>query len=239
MIKPTRMVRLHPGDPSGNLYNIALKPVVFFADLFYFQGMGNVTNGKIIIGYNKNQIKITPTDHVFVIEYYEKMFVNSNYANVRKAFELYYKWGKEYETGSLTTLDNRKVKIDKVKYKWDIENNLKRFRKNYESYGLNKTDTKTKAEIDAAWKQIEEALPSEEKYKELKAGKLAGETVLASICDLLDNYLSVASLFSGKEYTFTYTNHIGVYEKLLIGPKDISDIRTIIDKPIATYLDLE
>ena len=104
---------------------------------------------------------------------------------------------------------------------------------------MNKTDTKTKAEIDAAWKQIEEALPSEEKYKELKAGKLAGETVLASICDLLDNYLSVASLFSGKEYTFTYTNHIGVYEKLLIGPKDISDIRTIIDKPIATYLDLE
>jgi len=81
--------------------------------------------------------------------------------------------------------------------------------------------------------------PKKEKYEKLTSGKNPKTDKVAAICYLLDNYLSVASLFSGKEYTFTYTNHIGVYEKLLIGPKYISDVKTIIDKPIVTYLDLE
>ena len=81
--------------------------------------------------------------------------------------------------------------------------------------------------------------PKKEKYEKLTAGKSPKTDKVAAICYLLDNYLSVASLFSGKEYTFTYTNHIGVYEKLLIGPKDFSDLKVLVDKQIGIFFDLE
>ncbi|MBN2735642.1 MAG: DUF456 domain-containing protein [Spirochaetales bacterium] len=214
------LFRIQPGTDSGP-FEFAPKPIVFVGDLFFMQGAGDVRTSKILVGYPEDDLALKPGDWFVVFKNRPGLTDEANFENIRKAFEEYASW------------DEINPPVVMVKDSF-ADKQFKAFKKDYKAYFRKKVfgievDKYSKGEMDRVWKELEGIEPSWDKLKIIEKlakqnGKEKKTDPLWALAELLDKYISVFPVVTGKGYTLTYTKRAGIREYVLKGPTKISNL---------------